>query len=151
MKKSISLLILVLLAVTAFGADVFRGEEQPELLAVASALSGSFNGDVLTLEGVPAVVYFSDRPERIAGHMAVSDFIALWGGEENGFIADPPNASLSILGAGEMGDDVVLELIDADLVGDTVTFTVKVLEGELPETFGAASLFVDAFPTSVNS
>jgi len=150
MKKTVFVAILVLFAITAFGADVFTGESQPEFLMVISAPYGSFDGEILTLEGVSTVIYFSDRPERIAGHMGAAEFVALWDEGENSFLADPPNATLSIL-LDEGVDNVVLELTDADLMGDVVTFTVNVLEGELPENIGAASLFVDAFPTAVNS
>jgi len=151
MKKTIILLLFMLLAATAIGADVFMGDEQPEYLFVVSAPSGSFDGDVLTLEGVSAVVYFSDRPERIAGHMVVSDFILLWDEGEDSFMVDPPNATLSIIDDGTMGGDVVVELTDADSVGDTLAFHIDVLDGVVPGAFGTASLFLDAAPTEVNS
>ena len=150
MKKIILLLIAILFAVTAFGADVFMGEEQPEFLTVISAPAGTFDGESLTLEGVSTAVYFSDRPERIAGHMAVSDFVALWDEGDDSFSSDPPNATLSILG-GEGMDDIVMILTNAAVMADSVTFIVDVLEGESPAEFGAVSLFIDAFPTSVNS
>lgn len=150
MRKILIFTIMVFIATSVLAADVFRGEEQPEFLMVISAPAGTFNGGVLTLKGVSTVVYFSDRPERIAGHMTVSDFVALWDGGEDGFSSDPPNATLSVLGDGGV-NDVVVVLRDADMMGDSVTFTVDILEGESPAEFGAASLFIDAFPTAVNS
>ena len=150
MKKIIILMVAVLVAVSALAADVFTGEEQPEFLTVISAQSGAFGGETVTLEGVSTAVYFSDRPERIAGHMGVSDFAALWDKGDDSFFADPPNATLSILEDGGI-TNIVLVLTDASVTGESVTFKVDILEGDLPEEFGAASLFVDAFPTSVNN
>jgi hypothetical protein len=150
MKKILIFLIMVSAAISVLATDLFRGVEQPEFLTVISAPAGSFDGESLSLEGVSTAVYFSDRPERIAGHMTVSDFVALWDEGEDSFSADPPNATLSILGDEEV-TDVVLVLTNADILAGIVTFEVDILEGELPAEFGIASLFIDAFPTAVNS
>ncbi|MCP4229153.1 MAG: hypothetical protein GY771_03270 [bacterium] len=40
-----------------------------------SAVSGSCDGETLTLNDVPAVVYFSDRPYRIAGYVSEEQFL----------------------------------------------------------------------------
>jgi hypothetical protein len=45
----------------------------------------------LTLNGVsPSTLYFSDRPQRVVGHMATTDFVDLWGEGDNSFESDPP-------------------------------------------------------------
>jgi hypothetical protein len=113
--------------------------QDTQLLYVVSTTSGSFDGDTLTLEGVPAVLYFSDRPARIAGHVSVNDFVAGWDQGSDSFAGDPPNAALSVLGANE----TVVELTSVVQDGDTMTFGVTVIDGILPETFGPASLFID--------
>ena len=41
-----------------------------------------------------ATLYFSDRPQRIVGHMATTDFVELWDAGDNSFESDPPNAVL---------------------------------------------------------
>jgi len=52
----------------------------------------------LTLEGVtPSTLYFSDRPQRIVGHMSTADFVDLWAEGDNSFEEDPPNAVLAFL------------------------------------------------------
>lgn len=57
----------------------------------------------LTLNGVTAsTLYFSDRPQRVVGHMATTDFVDLWGEGDNSFESDPPNAVLSFLDPGPM-------------------------------------------------
>ena len=60
--------------------------------------SGSKGSDgVLTLSGVsPATLYFSDRPERVVGHMTNEQFVEGWSLGEDNFAADPPNAVLSL-------------------------------------------------------
>ena len=77
-----------------------------------------------------------------AGHLPLQTAFA-WGrsGDDN-FVDDPPNATLSILEEGEMAN-VVLTLSDAVIEGDTISFDVDILEGELPERGGANSLFID--------
>jgi len=67
-----------------------------------------------------------------------------WGRGSDSFKADPPNATLSILAEGA-DNNVVVELSDpnVDTEEGKISFKVKVLDGELPETFGHASLFID--------
>ncbi len=97
----------------------------------------------LTLIGVnPVTVMFSDRPERIAGHMQTSRFVPFWGEGDDSFLKDPPNATLSFLEDKEMADAVVV-LRDPLLEGEELSYKVEVLEGEIPATAGAASLFID--------
>ena len=79
--KRILLICLVLTATTAVLADhVIDESENPQFLFVMSAVSGSFDGETLTLTGVPSVVYFSDRPYRIAGHMSLEEVCRDMGG-----------------------------------------------------------------------
>ena len=60
------------------GEHVVDDARNPGYLYVISGTSGSLEGDKLTLNGVPSVIYFSDRPARIAGHMSLSSFIKMW-------------------------------------------------------------------------
>ena len=55
----------------------------------------------LTLTDVtPSTLYFSDRPQRVVGHMTTEDFVDLWGVGDNSFESDPPNAVLAFLPPG---------------------------------------------------
>lgn len=97
----------------------------------------------LILKGIsPATVMFSDRPERIAGHMTTARFVPFWSEGEESFLLDPPNATLSFLENRDM-EDVVLVLQEPELVGDDLSYQVRVLEGTLPAEAGPASLFID--------
>ena len=45
----------------------------------------------MTLQGVsPSTLWFSDRPHRLTGHIATSDFVGSWGEGDDSFAADPP-------------------------------------------------------------
>jgi hypothetical protein len=113
-----------------------------ELLFVQTATTGSFDGKTLTLSGVGSTSYFSDRPNRIVGHMQNDTFVSQWPEGKNSFKADPPNAVLSVLVEGGVSDSVV-ELSNPKLAGGALSYDVKVLDGKPPATFKSASLFID--------
>ena len=124
-------------------AHVINESKSPQYLYVLSAGKGSYKKDKLTLKSVtPLVVYFSDRPNRIAGHMGVEKFIGTWGKRPDSFKADPPNATLSIFDKSG-NKNIVLELQNPDLSDGKLTFDVRLLEGQLPPSFPASSLFID--------
>jgi len=60
--------------------------EAEESMFVQTAESVTSDGTTLTLHGVtPSTLYFSDRPQRVVGHMTTSDFVDLWGEGANSF------------------------------------------------------------------
>lgn len=123
-----------------------KGEEktqEPAFLLVQSSQGFSYDGDRLTLHGTsPTTTYFSDRPDRIAGHLSLEQAYEWGRSGEDSFVADPPNATLSILEEGEMAN-VVITMSDAVIDGDAINFAVDVLEGELPARGGPNTLFID--------
>jgi hypothetical protein len=143
MKKVLSVcLILMLVATTSCTKHVINGSKKPKFLYVLSAKSGVLDGKTLTLKDVPLVIYFSDRPDRVAGHMSLKKFVKMWGEGPDSFKIDPPNASLSILNAGEK--TAVVELVGVpEFKGNSVTFKIKVISGTLPNSLPALSLFID--------
>lgn len=112
---------------------------------VQTAASITSDGASLVLMGVtPSTIYFSDRPQRIVGHMATSDFVDLWGAGENSFEADPPNAVLSFLQPGDkVPDDVVIVIKEPRLADGTLVYLIEVLDGKMPHEAGPVSLFID--------
>jgi hypothetical protein len=97
----------------------------------------------LTLTGVsPATVFFADRPERIAGNMRTADFVPFWSKGKDSFLKDPPNADISIVEGNQLRQ-VVAVLESPELKGDDLTYTVKVLKGELPAKAADVSVFID--------
>ncbi|MCP4229148.1 MAG: hypothetical protein GY771_03245 [bacterium] len=151
MKTILTIYLILTAATTAVLANHAIDEsENPQYLFTLSAESGSYEGETLTLTGVPSVVYFSDRPYRIAGHRSVEEFVELWGEGSGSFKADPPNATLSILGE-DGNTDIVVELTNPLLIENGVTFEIIVLDGKIPVSFDSSALFIDAYPTSVNN
>jgi len=143
---SIFLILTIVLPASpgfVYGVDhVLESSQKPQYLFVQSAKSGSFDGEKLTLRGIPLVVYFSDRPYRIAGHVSLKEFLGKWDKGSDSFRADPPNATLSIYE--ESGSkNAVIELMDPRIDGDSLTYKVRVLEGNVPSSFGSSSLFID--------
>ena len=141
-------LVFIGLSVLFFGVlfanaeHVIDDSKNTGYLFFISGTSGSLDGDTLTLNGVPNVLYFSDRPARNAGHLSVSEFIEMWDKGVDSFKADPPNATLAVLKE-DGAKDVVVELISVVHKSDSVIFKVAVLEGTIPESFRTTSLFID--------
>ena len=136
--------MLTLVPGLVFAEHVIDDSKNTGYLFVISGTSGSLDGDTLTLNGVPNVIYFSDRPARIAGHMSVSKFVEMWEKGVDSFKADPPNATLSVLKK-EGAKNVVVELMSVEQKNDTVVFKVAVLEGveKVATSFNAGTVFVD--------
>jgi hypothetical protein len=75
--------------------------ETEEAMFVQTAQSIDSTDGALTLRGItPSTLYFSDRPQRVVGHMSTADFVDLWGAGDNSFETDPPNAVLAFLEPG---------------------------------------------------
>jgi len=97
----------------------------------------------LTLTGVsPVTVFFTDRPERIAGNMNTMSFIPFWSQGKDSFKSNPPNADISLLDGSKL-TQIIVELQDPALVGDDLAYTVKVLQGEMPAKAADVSVFID--------
>ena len=107
----------------------------------------SLQGNALTMTGVsPNSIVFADRPFRAAGHVLTKHFLKEWDEGSDSFAKDPPNATISVLGAdGDSVEDAVVVLKAPKLDGDKLTFEVSVLEGGLSKATGPASLFIDWF------
>lgn len=114
-------------------------------LGVVNADGATLADGKLTLKGVSNnVIVFADRPVRAAGHESLDVFISRWGDGKDSFKADPPNATISVLGGEKDGvTDAVVELSNPKLAGADLTFDVKVLEGDLKGLEGPAALFID--------
>ena len=142
-----------IVTVTVFMAACVGGTEEEtrataeaneiEYLFVQSAEGASLSDGVLRLRGIsPTTVYFSDRPERIAGHFTTEACVAWWGEGDDSFAADPPNATLSILSGPEPQEIVVVLKAPRFESGDLV-YDVEVLEGKEAAEGDGSSLFID--------
>jgi hypothetical protein len=121
--------------------------EAEESMFVQTARSVTSSGQVIVLHDVtPATIYFSDRPQRVVGHMTTADFVGLWGEGENSFASDPPNAVLSFVDSrAEAPAEVVVVITDPVLDGQQLSYSVASLDGVIPEAGGPVTLFIDPF------
>jgi hypothetical protein len=91
----------------------------------------------------PQTVYFSDRPNRIAGHLRMADYLKTWKEGRDNFGADPPNATLSVYEPGSAEPRLVVVTLMKPVVDDAdLVYTYKIVEGTMPAS-GATSLFID--------
>ena len=116
-------------------------QAMPYVFVISSA-SGSSSDQMLSLKAVPVVVYFSDRPHLVAGHLTLSDFIASWKNTNGKMGDDSPDAVLSILTNGK-ASEMNVELSEPILDGNTLKLKVKTTNGQIPATFGPSSLFIE--------
>jgi hypothetical protein len=115
-----------------------------EILFVQSAKGATLANGKLSLTGIaPTTVFFSDRPHRIAGHVATREMVPLWSEGKDSFLKDPPNATLSsFTSAGDVVNAVVV-LRNPTFTGTTMTYDVMVTQGTVPPNVDGASLFID--------
>jgi hypothetical protein len=122
-------------------------EEIVPSLIVMNSHRATLAGDKLTLTGVsPNVIIFADRPVRSAGHALTAHFLEEWDpvAGADSFANDPPKATVSVFDKeASKVKDAVVELIAPKMEVPDLTFTVKVLEGDLAGADGPASVFID--------
>ena len=123
-----------------------KPEVVPSLIVMNSE-GATLQGDKLTLTGVaPNVIIFADRPVRSAGHALTKHFLEEWDPATGGdsFAKNPPNATVSAFDKEASSvKDAVVELTQPKMEGANLTFSVKVLEGELKGADGPAAVFID--------
>ncbi len=105
--------------------------------------SVSVEGSTLTLNGVPRITWFTDRPERKAGFIPLATFLTAWDADQ-GFAIDPPNAVLAI--PNSLGiDEAIIELKSAVNKDEALIFKFELIKGGLVQgKFGPATLFIDS-------
>lgn len=168
LNSLLTLLILLSCFLSACGGSssgnstvaLLEPTQRIELLYVLEGLSGELRKDgeihQLTIQGVDAeLIYFSDRPDRIAGEVAISDWL-----RDFPFGPVAPNAAVVIEnGAPEQNVIIVslskprydastasiqfqVEIIPASRSGDLLDFNYDADE-ILPEYFGKVVIFID--------
>ncbi|MBB1094298.1 hypothetical protein HUU61_23815 [Rhodopseudomonas palustris] len=91
-------------------------------------------------------LFFSDRPERIAGHLKMPVYLNEWtskAGKDN-FSANPPNATISIYEPGQEENTLaVVEITNPKIDGSDLIYSYKMIEGRLPANGGETTIFID--------
>ena len=121
--------------------------EAEESMFVQTAEAVTSDGSTIVLHGVtPSTLYFSDRPQRVVGQMATTDFVDLWTTATTASRRTHPNAVLSFLQPGDDApEDAVVIIRHPRSHHGHLAYTVEVLEGVLPDKSGPATLFIDPF------
>jgi hypothetical protein len=121
--------------------------EDMEALFVQTSASMTSDGGNITLHGLSAsTLYFADRPQREVGHMSSRQFVDLWGKGDNSFADNPPNAVLSFADEGDRPPtDAVVVIEHPKLDGDELSYSIKVLDGDVPTAAGPCAFFIDPF------
>ena len=74
--------------------------------------------------------------------MNTTKFIPFWSDGKDSFKSDPPNADISII-EGKTLKQTVVELQDPVLDGDNLSYTVKVIKGDMPAEGTEVAVFID--------
>jgi len=151
--------------IIALHPSIISENTDVQMLFVQTAPSGTFEvkdgRQILTLSEIsPYTIYFSDRPDRITGSMTTRNFFASWGGGNNSFDVDPPNAALEIFDNNENSNVFILELsspvysptsgilqYDVIILQDTTDGLTQYDDRndmEIPAIFDDAVLFIDS-------
>jgi hypothetical protein len=121
-----------------------KTQVEPALI-VLNASGAKLEGNKLTLIGAaPNAIIFADRPVRAAGHALTAHLLEEWAEGSDSFAKDPPNATVSVFDRnGSTVKDIVVTLRTPKAEGGNITFDVAVLEGDLGNVDGPASVFID--------
>ncbi|MEZ4554123.1 MAG: hypothetical protein R3B59_09475 [Dehalococcoidia bacterium] len=132
-------------ALAACGSGDSDEAEAGWLLVLQGTVAAVGDG-TLSLATGSELLAFTDRPQRLVEYWSVETLIDAW--DEGGdFAASPPNAVI----VDETDEQTtVVEILDASLDADTITFTYATLEGAPPALGDTIAVTIDAAPTSVN-
>ena len=133
--------LVALLALASIRPNVSRAAETPkkaDLLFVHNANHIAVVDGKLVLKGIsPTVLFFTDR------HMTNERYLKLWTEDgKDSFLADPPNATVSVFTDDEVAD-LVVTLRNPVFKGGDLTYDIRVIQGKLPERGGPGAVFID--------
>jgi hypothetical protein len=139
----------IMLLLTVGATTSTAASEKPQIMFVQSADDLKVDAAKSTFRLVKVnqqTLYFSDRPQRLAGHLKMADYLKEWtakAGKDN-FGGDPPNATLSVYEPGKPDNSIVVVKITKPVVdGADLIYSYKVLNGTMPAKGGPTALFID--------
>jgi hypothetical protein len=147
--RRLLLLAAVASSLAACGTTSTASSGVPQLMFVHSAEDLKVDPAAGTFRLVKVsqqTLYFSDRPQRIAGHLTMADYLKEWtpaAGKDN-FSANPPNAALSVYEPGRADNTLIVVKISNPVVdGGDLIYSYKTIKGTMPVSGGATALFID--------
>jgi len=124
-----------------------KGAAEPMFMFVHTADDFEADPDTKTLRLVrvnPQVLFFSDRPQRLVGHLKMDGYLDEWTNVKDSFGEDPPNAALSVYEPkSAINTMAVVEIMNPIIDGNDIVYTYKLLDGTIPESGGETALFID--------
>jgi hypothetical protein len=144
-RRNLVLAASVLATAGVAGRALAADQQAVDCLLVQTAKGLTFDKatNTLILVGVsPITLFFSERPERVAGNMKTDAFVPFWSIGKDSFQKDPPNADVSFVEDDNMRQ-VVVVLHGPVIDRDALRYTIKTLGGELPPDANDVSLFID--------
>ena len=126
--------------------DIEKQLEDIEALFAQTAHEMTTDGDKVTFHGLsPATLFFSDRPQRVVGHLTTQQFVDEWGKGENSFADDPPNAVISFVERRRDARGRHRRAQGSADRGRLAHLHGRLLEGSLPPKVELVSVFIDPF------
>ena len=137
------------------GSEAPVDDGRVDLLFVQNSKGMRFDNGQLTLVDVdPNTLFFSDRPEDIAGFLSFEELVDLVGEGPENFNEEPPNATLMVFDESGLSQSVMVLSGKPRLEGKDMIFPkVQLTEGTPPASGGATALFIDSIgrPLTPNS
>jgi len=138
MKKIFSLLILLSLANCS---GILKHKSY--LLLVQESKNATFDGKVLQLNNVAkSTIYFSSKPERIAGHVSNVTLAKYWNSKKH-HKSFKKDATISYYDNKGKADIATLELSNYKVKTNSVSYEAKVVKGKLPKNVDNVTLIID--------
>jgi hypothetical protein len=139
MKAFVWLLVpAAALSLAAFSTSSTASSGAPQLMFVHSAEDLKVDRAAGTLRLVRVTqqtLYFADRPQRLAGHLTMADYLKEWtpaAGKDN-FGANPPNAALSVYEPGQANNTlVVIKITNPVVDGADLIYSYKIIQARCP-------------------
>ncbi len=148
-RVRLAVLAALVLPALACARPEAPADEAPEFMFVQVAddiQADTVAGTLRLVDVSPQTVYFSDRPNRIAGHITMAQYLWQWTAEAgaDNLAADPPNATLSVYEPGQPDNTVaIIEISEPTMDGGDLVYRYTLVEGSIPAAGGATSLFID--------
>ncbi len=146
-RMTIAALMAIAASMLSMAPLARAGEEKIQLLFVQTAEDLKADDKTFRLVNVgQQILFFSDRPVRMAGHLTMPAYLDDWKESEgpDNFSADPPNATLSVFEPDQKDNTLVVVTISNPVVdGNDLIYSYQLLDGTMPGTGGATSLFID--------
>jgi hypothetical protein len=148
-KSSVAMFLMTVLPVFTGSAIAQAAEKNPpvELMFVQTSEKMVSDDKTLRLVNVgKQTLYFSDRPNRVAGNLTMPAYMDEWkaGAGPDDFASDPPNATLSVYEPGNpVNALVVVEISHPVVEGNDLVYNYKLIEGKMPKSGGESALFID--------